>query len=180
MSRGTSTYKKVNKLDSEVSKWFVIYTKYKTEKFVLEKLLKKGIKAYVPLIKYSKRYSRKIKHYEVPLINCYVFVNIKEEEYIKVLETEYVSAFLKIGGNLIDVKQEEMDILQKIVGQKDVVGEEIEFETGKNVEIFQGNLTGIKGRLVNKKGKNEFIVELDSIGYQFRMSINKNHLRPVN
>jgi transcription antitermination factor NusG len=179
MIKALNTYQKENRLHKEIARWFVVYTKYKTEKYVLDKLTNKGVEAYVPLIKYTKRYSKKIKQYEVPLINCYVFVKITQEEYLKVLQTEYISSFLKIRGNMTDVKDEEIDILRKVVGHEDIIGEALDFEAGKSVEIIQGNLTGIRGRLVNKKGKNEFIVELESIGYQFRMSINKTHLRSL-
>ena len=181
MKRAGITYKeKENRLHPEISRWFVIYPKYKTEKHVSNNLTKKGISCYVPLIDYSKQYGRKIKRYSVPLINCYVFVKITKGEYLRVLETEYVSGFLKIKGNLCDVKDHEIDLLRRIVGQNDAINAEtISFEAGKRVEIISGNLTGVKGVLVNKAGKNEFIVELESIGYQFRMSINKELLRAL-
>ena len=181
MKSAAITYKdKENRLHQDIPRWFVIYTKYKTEKYVVEKLKMKGVEAYVPLIKYSKRYTRKIKHYEVPLINCYVFVKITREEYLRVLETEYVSAFLKNRGNLTDVKEEEIQILRKIVGENhEIQTAPLEFVPGKKVEIISGNLTGIKGKLIETKGKKDFLVELESIGYQFTMNINKNHLRAI-
>jgi len=181
MSISTLTYnQKENRLNNDISRWFVIYTKYKTEKYVVEKLKKKNIKAYVPLLSYSKRYARKIKQYEVPLINCYVFVNITKDEYVKVLETEYVSGFLKNRGNLNEVREEEIEILRKIVGEKsEVVGEAVTFEKGKAVEIISGNLTGIKGKLVQKQGKREFVVELESVGWQLRLAVDAIHLKSV-
>jgi transcription antitermination factor NusG len=181
MSSSALTYKeKENRLDSEISRWFVIYTKYKTEKYVVDKLKRKGVNAYVPLISYTKKYSRKIKHYEVPLINCYVFVKITKDEYVKVLETEYVTAFLKNRGNLNEVREEEIEILKKIVGENNnVASEEISFIEGKSVEIISGNLTGIRGKLIEQQGKSEFLVELESVGWQFRMLIDKSHLRSL-
>ncbi len=179
MSVVVNTYQeKENRLHPEISRWFVVYTKYKTEKFVADKLSKKGIASYIPLRKYTRRYSSKVKHYEVPLINCYVFVKIIESEYIKVLETEYVNGFLKNRGNLTDVKESEITILKKITGEiTDLQSEEIQFIEGKDVEIISGNLTGIKGKLVEQHSKSEFLVELVSIGFQLRMNIDKAHLR---
>lgn len=179
MSKSGLTYQqKENKLHAEISRWFVIYTKYKTEKYVVDKLTKKSIEAYLPLIKYSKRYTSKIKHYEVPLINCYVFVKITKEDYVKVLETEYVSGFLKNRGNLNNVREEEINILKRIVGEKyEIETQEMTFAAGRKVEIISGNLTGIAGTVVEKEGKSEFIIELESIGYQFKMKINKSLLR---
>jgi len=181
MSSSLATYQqKENRLHSQEARWFVIYTKYKTEKYVVDKLQRKGINAYVPLLHYTKRWTRKIKYYEVPLINCYVFVRIVKEEYVRVLETEYVSGFLKNRGNLNEVREEEIDILRKIVGEKKaIVGEAITFERGKDVEIVSGNLTGMKGKLVERQGKKEFLVELDSVGWQFRMVVDGGSLREL-
>ena len=171
---------KENRLHPEIARWFVIYTKYKTEKYVCELLRKKKVESYVPLIKYSKKYTRKVVHREVPLINCYVFVKITSDEYLKVLETDHVSAFLKNRGNLTDVKQEEIEILQRIAGEEIAqVSEIIKFQQGKKVEIISGNLTGLKGILVEQKGKREFLIELESIGYQFRMNIDQSQLQPI-
>ena len=181
MNSAALTYKqKENRLDKTVPRWFVIYTKYKTEKYVVDRLKKKGINAYVPLISYTKRYTRKIKHYEVPLINCYVFVNITKGDYVKVLETEYVSGFLKNRGNLNEVHDEEIEVLRRIVGEKmEIIPEVITFQKGKPVEIMSGNLTGLKGQLIEEQGKSEFLVELESVGWQFRMVINKEHLKGI-
>lgn len=181
MSSATLTYnQKENRLDSNIPRWFVIYTKYKTEKYVVDNLKKKGVDAYVPLISYTKKYRRKIKHYEVPLINCYVFVKITKDQYVKVLETDYVSAFLKNRGNLNEVREEEMEILKRIVGEnKNATSEEISFLEGKPVEIISGNLTGIRGKLIEQQGKSEFLVELESVGWQLRMLIDKSHLKSI-
>ena len=110
-----------NHLEHLEKKWFAIYTKYKAEKFVVEQLKKKGISAYLPLIKKTKRYTRKIKHSQVPLINCYAFVCIDQSEYSKVLETEYVLKFIRQGKNLISIPQYEIDLLERIVNSENVV-----------------------------------------------------------
>ncbi len=182
MNASSITYRdKENRLHDSVARWFVVYTKYKTEKYVVQKLLKKRIHAYVPLLTYSKKWARKIKHYEVPLINCYVFVKITREDYVSVLETEYVSGFLKNRGNLNEVREQEIEVLRKIVGErKDILGEALTFEKGKRVEIVSGNLTGMKGKLIEKQGKKEVLVEIESIGWQFRMSVDIEHLQVIN
>jgi len=68
----------INQLSPTETRWFAVYTKYKCEKYVADQLSKKNIEAYVPIISKTRRYSRKIKHYQIPLINCYVlFVSVK-------------------------------------------------------------------------------------------------------
>ena len=171
----------INHLDLEEKKWFAIYTKFKCEKYVVDHLSKKGIEAYIPLLNVTKKYSRKVKSYQVPLINCYVFVNITKSQYLKVLETEYVFTFIKQRQNLISIPDQEIDLLRRIVGELEgnvsIASEK--FVEGQEVEVVSGNLTGLKGVLISKQNKNEFIVELDHIGIQLNLNINPGLLRPI-
>ncbi len=168
----------INHLSNTESKWFAIYTKYKCEKYVTDLLAKKSIAAYVPLITKIKQYVSRVKRYDVPLINCYVFVRITKDQYARVLETQYVMSFIKQRQNLISIPDEEINLLKRIVGEiEDVNAESIEMNPGDEVEIISGNLTGIRGRLVESGGKNKFVVQLASIGYQLSMIIDKSLLR---
>jgi len=169
---------KINHLSGSESKWFAIYTKYKCEKYVTERLGKKGIAAYVPIITKIKQYTSRIKRFEVPLINCYVFVKITKDQYVKVLETEYIMSFIKQRGNLISIPDNEINLLKRIVGEiEDVSAGKIEMELGDEVEIIGGNLTGIKGRLIDNQGKNKFVIRLVSLGMQLNMTVDTSLLR---
>lgn len=170
----------INQLDETNKKWFAIYTKYKCEKYVVEQLKKKGIKSYVPLLKVTKRYTRKVKNYEVPLINCYAFVYINKREYIKVLETQYVHHFLKIRKDLISIPDEEIQLLRRIVGEfQEIEARPDQFQVGKEVEIISGNLTGLRGILISQQGKSTFVVQLEAIGYQLSMNVDVKLLRLI-
>ncbi|HLG38427.1 MAG TPA: UpxY family transcription antiterminator [Chitinophagaceae bacterium] len=170
----------INHLAENEARWFAVMTKYKCEKYVVRHLHKKGVTAYIPLIEKVKRYSRKTKKYSVPLINCFTFVHIIKDEYVKVLETEYVFGFLRQRKDLICVPDEEIQIIKRVVGEVVEVKSDIrEFQTGMPVEIIGGTLTGIRGKLVKQKGKNTFVVELQSIGYQLHMDIDRTLLKPV-
>ena len=171
----------INQLSAKEKRWFAVYTKYKCEKYVAESLTKKQIDAYVPILTKTKRYSRKIKHYTVPLINCYVFVNILKEDYIKTLETEYVMKFLRNGQDLLAIPEIEIDTLKRVVGQDIEVKESIrsDWYLGEEVEVISGQLAGMRGRIVSKEGKRSFVIDLETIGYQLRIKIDFNLLRSV-
>lgn len=172
----------VNQLDSVEKRWFAVYTKFKCEKFVSQALEKKNIKAYLPLISKTKRYTRKIKTYNVPLINCYVFVCIDKDQYVPVLETEYILKFLKQGKDLLSIPEKEIELLKRVAG--DIEDAEIlnpaNLVFGDEVEVISGHLTGLKGKILDKAGKKSFLVDLETIGYQLRIRIDQNLLRPLN
>lgn len=171
----------VNQLSTLEKKWFAVYTKYKCEKYVSDHLTKKKIDNYIPIVKKTKRYTRKIKHYEVPLINCYVFVHITKSEYLATLETEYVMKFLRQGKDLIAIPQMEIDVLKRVVGDVEevCVTDVNTFSEGEEVEVMSGHLTGMRGIVLLKSGKKSFLVELKSLGFQLRINIDHKLLKPL-
>lgn len=171
----------INHLHSEEKRWFAVYTRYKCEKFVVDLLAKKQIEAYVPLMSKTKRYQRKIKHYEVPLINCYIFVHITRDDYVKTLETEYVLKFLRQGKDLISIPVVEMNILKRVVGDIEEVTplDGKHFEQGEEVEVVSGQLAGIRGKVVSRLGRKRFVIELLNIGYQLQLDVDAGLLKPT-
>lgn len=162
------------------SRWYAIYTMYKSEKVVATYLKRKNIEVYIPLITKTRRYQKRIKTYQVPLINCYVFVKISKIEQARVLETEHVLKFIKQGKELNAIPQYEIDILRKIEGiDIEVSAKPMELHVGDEVEISQGTLIGLKGKLIRQAGKKHFIVELDSIGMQLQINIDVSILRKI-
>ncbi len=162
------------------ARWFAVYTGYKHEKKVVELLTQKGIIAYVPLHRVTRRYTRKVKHIELPLINCYVFVQIAKPDYVPVLETPFVLRFLKIKRNLLAIPEQEIDLLRRIVGEvKDVEVETSALHEGDEVEVISGQLTGLRGTLVEKRGQHKLIIALQTLGYDLMMEVNPAILRKL-
>ena len=165
-----------------MKKWYAVYTKFKCEKKVLSYLQTKGVTAYVPLIGRTKRYTRKIKHYQIPLISCYVFVCIEDSERVSVLETPFVFQFVKIKGHSGVIPESEINILKRITGELNELEllQESTAKVGQPVELIAGNLCGLQGRIVEIKGKKEFLIELEHIGISLRIQVDASQLRPLN
>lgn len=160
--------------------WYAVSTKFRSEKYVVDVLQRKGIEAYVPLLRRTRRYTRKIKTYEIPLINCYVFVRITPQQKVPVLEVPYVHHFIGFDGKIVPVPEEEMQMMRRVVGElSEVIVEPRQWTEGDHVEVIAGNLTGIQGTLVARNGKHEFIIELETLGYQLRMVVDRSVLRRV-
>lgn len=169
-----------NHLDSKETRWFAVYTKFRSEKFVTQQLRKRGVETYLPLITSTKRYKSKTRVTELPLINHYVFVKIKKEEYVSVLSTPGVVSFLKLGKGLVSVPEEEIQVLKRIVGENiSLTLEDWIPYPGDEVEIIAGNLTGLKGYLVSQENNKNFVVQLSSLGLQYRIAIDMKNLTPL-
>jgi transcription antitermination factor NusG len=166
---------------TDQAQWFAVHTRFKCEKYVQRLLEKRAVTAYVPLQQFTRRYLRKIKIIDKPLISCYVFVKITEAEMIKVLETEHVAGFVKTGRRPVPIPEMEIQILRRITLEKDL---EIEvnprdFQTGDWVEIAAGNLIGLQGRVIHGSGKQQILIDLETIGYALRISLDATLLRKI-
>ncbi|MBK9487673.1 MAG: UpxY family transcription antiterminator [Haliscomenobacter sp.] len=167
-------------LDALEPRWFAVYTKYKREKLVSKYLQDKGITSYLPLQTVTRMYTRKIKKIELPLINCYVFVQITKDQYVPVLETPDVVNFVKIAKDLIAIPEAEIEILRRVTG--DITNVEVDkgvFKIGEEVEIISGSLFGLRGRLLQGLGSKNFVIELENLGYSLRMQMAPEILRPL-
>lgn len=161
-----------NHLDKKEARWFAVYTQYKREKIVYKTLTEQGIQAYLPLRKFTRHYTRKTRIVELPLINCYIFVKITKAEYIKVLQTEYVFGFVKFSKNLISIPEIEMDIMRRVIGEGSLLDAQKDVYTiGDKVEVIGGELTGLKGVLVEVDGQKRMIIELESLGYYLHLQV---------
>jgi transcription antitermination factor NusG len=159
--------------DSSEALWYAVHTRFKCEKYVQRLLEKQGVVVYVPLQQFTRRYLRKIKTVEKPLISCYVFVKISKEQYKPVLETEHVVGFVKTGRQITAIPEREIQILRRITLEKDLDVQITPraFQSGDWVEIAAGNLIGLQGRVVQSTGKQQLLVDLETLGYTLRIAL---------
>lgn len=184
MTTRPATYKAsaVNRchLHETEARWFAVYTPFRREKSAMRELEKRGIEAYVPLVERVKKYERKIKTYHVPLINNYVFVRICKKDYVEVLRSRDVIHFLRFDGGIIAIPQEEIFLLQRIVGEaSDVQAANRRPSVGQRVEIIAGKLTGITGVVREEKGKHQVLVDLETLGWSLQVEVHPKYLQPV-
>lgn len=169
----------VNQLHPTEARWFAVHTRAKAEKAVLRLLQKKGIQAYVPLQRLVRQYSRSRRLTEIPLIYGYVFVCITQPQYLAVLETEHVSGFVRFHKSLLAIPEEEITLLRRITLEEDLLLEAVPgaLTEGDPVEISAGNLTGLRGKIVRKAGKQLFQVVLERLGYSLLLTVDAAFLR---
>lgn len=168
-------------LDDVEPRWFAVYTRYKREKMVHKRLRDKGIESYLPLKQVTRHYTRKVKHLELPLISCYIFTKIVKNQYVPVLEDPDVVQFIRFDREMIAIPQAEIDIIRRVVGEElaDLRIEPRAYRVGDSVEIIGGELTGLRGRLINKDGSKLFLVALERTGLDLQWHVDPKYLRRV-
>jgi transcription antitermination factor NusG len=172
-----------NQLHASMPRWFAVRLKFKSEKMVLKMLENKQIHAYLPLKPVVRVWSKKRRETEMPLIPSFIFVKIVASDYVKVLETEYVSTFLKFGQNLLSIPEQQIEWIRRLLLEDDIelVAHEkaAAYLAGDEVEVVAGGLMGLRGRLVKVQGKERVLVEIDNSGYVLQMNIDIQFLKKI-
>jgi transcription antitermination factor NusG len=155
------------------SRWYAIKTRAKCEKNVANALSMKQIKHYLPLVRTIKRYTRKVRKVEKPLINSYVFVKIDKTEYVRVLETEHVIQFIRFSNQLAAIPEDEINIIRRLVMEHDIELETISgsITTGDPVVITAGSLMGHTGKVIKVEGKRKLVIELGTLGHSLLITV---------
>ncbi len=164
-------------LDPKKTQWFAVYTRPRFEKKVFERLVEAGIETFLPLQTRLKQWSDRKKLVEEPLIRSYIFVKIVLKEYKTVIETEGIVRFVRFEGQPAPIPEKQINVLKMLLAQQiDMELAEEELNLGDKVEIRIGSMTGFDGILVNHKGKDKAIIQIDHITHALMVTLPKNYI----
>jgi len=152
------------------SKWHVVHVLSRTEKKVAERLENRGIAVYLPIQKQLRQWSDRKKWVDMVVVSGYVFVNIANNEQLRVLEVPGVSQFLKHNGVPVCISETEMQRFKNFVERAE--DHSIEFSrkivpVGASITIQAGRFKGFSGEVVEHKNKYKLSVKLSNFGHFF-------------
>lgn len=178
MSEATNSSTPVNHLHDSEPRWFAVWVNYKREKQAERDLRARGIEVYLPLKATTRIYASKRKTVYLPLLSRYIFVRIVRSEYVPVLENPHVLSFVKEHGNLRSIRPEEIELLRRVAGDERVVEiRQGQMAAGTPVELITGNLAGMQGVYVQARGKNSFLIQLESLGVHLQLEVDASDIR---
>lgn len=160
--------------------WYASIVRPRSEKLVSRLLSRKGIESYVPLTERTRHYASKTRKTQITLLPGYVFVYIYNSEIIKVIEIDHVYKIISFEGKPAKINQHEIDFLKVVTGEEfHAEKAEENLILGDQVILMSGQLSGIKGRLVDHEGKGRVQVELETIGVSLLMSVPVSALKKI-
>lgn len=164
----------------EEKKWYVFYCKSRAEKKANEELRIRGYESYLPMMVQNRVWSDRIKKVSVPMLSGYIFVNCYKHEIYSILEIRQIVGPVRIGKEYAQIRQSDIDILQKteINGLKVFVEKSI-VTKGDLVEISAGVLRNLRGLCVEEAGNNYFIIAIEGINQSIKIKIDKELVRKI-
>lgn len=160
--------------------WFAAYTNPRSEKMAERLLKQQGITVYLPVVRRLKQWSDRKKMVEEPLIRSYIFVNVSEKEYFKVLNTQHVVRFITFEGKAAPIPEDQIDILRRLLAtdtEIDVIDTPI--EEGSPIVVNRGPLLGMTGELLEYKQKKRVMVKLSHTGKTLIVNLPLAFLEPA-
>jgi len=141
----------------DVSPWFVIWTKSRSEQLVCSGLAQKGIEAFLPTFTKVSRWSDRTKRVEWPLFPGYCFSRFEIPSILKVLTCQGVVAVLSNGRKPVPVPHYEIEALQRLMSTGLAFDPCRHLTPGSMVRVVSGPLSGVVGRMV-RRGPQDLLV----------------------
>lgn len=156
--------------------WYVLYTKPRNEKKVVERLTGAGYTVYSPFHKVRKQWGDRIKIVEEPLFRSYVFIQIENAKRDEVFAFPGTVRYLFWLRRPAIVRQSEIATIQKWLGEHKHEDIDIsQIMPGDYLRITSGQFSGEEAILLDRR-KSKVIVQLKEIGIELSLSLSNNDL----
>ena len=145
-------------------KWYAVYTYPNAEKKVQGKVKDMGVESFLPLRTVVRQWSDRKKKIEVPLFPGYVFVKTSLAHRFGLLTIKELVRFISFENQPMPIPDREIETVRKVVSRNvEVAQEPFHGQVGEKVQIKEGQFAGAVGVLVNRKGKNRLIIQLEAL-----------------
>ena len=164
--------------ESELKRWFVLQTKPRKEKVVLQQIEQKKIEVYSPFIEKIRIWSDRKKKIQVPLFSGYVFIHGDESERLKAI-TDTIGAmkYIYFQKRPAVVNDREIEIIkQALLSPEKISIEEKMIKKGDLIIVSHGLFKGMKGYVNEFRGKYKLTVNLEELSYSFNIILNSNEV----
>ncbi|NLD91104.1 MAG: hypothetical protein GX639_00405 [Fibrobacter sp.] len=154
--------------------WWIAKVKSRQEKAFAVNLIEKNIEFYLPCYTHSAQRTdcKSTRKSIVPLFPSYVPFALSGEPWF-LLQSARVSTIIPVKAQARFKRQLNQIYLineRKLHVQPDTG---VQYECGDVVELIDGPLNGLTGRIVNCKGNNYLLVDVDGLGGAI-VTIDKN------
>lgn len=143
--------------------WLAAYTRSQHEVKVARHLQSKAIAFLLPTYTRTSQWSDRLRKSEAPLFPGYVFVNVSEEERVRVLQTIGVVNFVSASGHPSSLSESDVALLKECVARPEKFQPHEFLHIGQRVRVRCGPFAGLEGVLTGKKNSSRLVVTLEQI-----------------
>jgi transcriptional antiterminator NusG len=162
-------------------RWYACSTRPRAEKRAGQLLKLRGVESYVPLLERERQWSDRKKRVGFPLFPGYVFAQFSLAMVHDVLGTPGLVTIVRNDGNPAPVRSDELEavrVLVACVNAGNAPPEPAEFlQAGQEVIVAQGAFSGIRGVLVEDRGRTRVVIRLSALRRALSVELPREILR---
>jgi transcription antitermination factor NusG len=160
--------------------WHAVCTRHQHERVATRNLAQKDFEVFLPLCLVTHRWKDRMKKLFLPLFPCYVFVRIKDERRIELLNTPGVKSLVAFAGRPAVIPQVEIEAVRRAVESKTPIAPVPYLRSGSRVRVTRGSLEGIEGVLVRARdGADRLILSVELLQRSVAVEVDTSMVEPI-
>lgn len=162
--------------------WYACRTRARAEKHVDALLGRAGLETFLPLIERERSWSDRTKRVQFPLFPGYTFARFDLGQVAEVVRTR---GLVEVVGrpSPVPVRDEELEAVRRCVEgvrESDQEPELVDLlEPGTPVRVVDGPFRGMRGSLVEVRGRRRVVVQLSAIRMAAGVEVERGMLENV-
>jgi transcription antitermination factor NusG len=154
--------------------WFAIMARTGREKNAIVLLENAGYECYLPVIKFTRQWSDRLKETELPLFPGYFFSRMNPQDRLPVLMTPGVIQIVGVGKTPIPVEEQEIAAIQR-VGKSDAsIMPWPYLQVGHVARIEDGPLRGMTGIVIRIKSGLKLVLSVTLLQRSIAVEIDRS------
>jgi transcription antitermination factor NusG len=158
--------------------WFALQVRSQRECRVADHLIGKGYELFLPLYKYRKRWSDRIKEVEAPLFPGYLFCRLDPDDRLPVLKTPWVLQIVGLNHTPIPIDEDEIGAVRTLIASGAPTQPCPFVAIGDRVRIESGPLRGVVGILSQFKDNHRLVVSITLLQRSVAVEIDSALITP--
>jgi len=166
---------------AELPAWYALYTRSRFEKKLMSELTDRSIEVFLPMREVLSRWKDRKKKIWIPLFPGYIFVHHVDTpaNRYRILNVPGAVRFIGFNSQTVPIPQEQIDGVRRFLESNLMVDPYPYMRIGRRVEVVAGPLKGIQGKLVQKRGRFRFVLQVDLIRQAISVEIDASDVRPI-
>jgi transcription antitermination factor NusG len=154
--------------------WFAILARTGREKNATMLLENSGYECYLPVIKFTRQWSDRLKEIELPMFPGYLFCRMNPHDRLPVLMTPGVMQIVGVGKTPIPVEEQEIAAIQRVGKSSMSIMPWPYLQVGHVARIESGPLRSLTGIVIKIKSGLKLLLSVSLLQRSIAVEIDRS------
>jgi len=159
--------------------WYALYTCPRHEKRVAQQIERRSFSCFLPLYRSVRRWKDRRKELDLALFPGYVFVHMKLENRLQVLQLPGVVRLVSFNGQPAVLPADQIEALQERLSAAVRIEPHPYLRVGRKVRVRSGPMQGLEGIILRRKDSCRVIFSIDLIMRSVAVEVDEADLEPA-